>query len=105
MKTSLLIAFFACALSSEVCRADSLNAQTEKEIRRELCRLEIAAKQIAQAKQRMFMKSCSSDLIAAAWLGEFHYDPNFYPEGYIQWVSRTGNNSIGSIETGPRPAQ
>jgi len=105
MKTSLLIAFFACALSGEVCRADSLNAQTEQEIRRELCRLEIAANQIAQAKRRMFMKSCASNLRVAAWLREFHYDPNFYPEGFIQWMSRTGNNSIDSIETGPRPAQ
>ena len=82
MKTSLLIAFFACALSSEVCRADSLNAQTEKEIRRELCRLEMATKQIAPSEQKKFKKGCAAELNLAGWLGEFFYDPNFYPEGF-----------------------
>ena len=92
MKATVLIAF-TCVMFGSMCRADSLNAQTEQEIRRELCRLEIATKQVAQSQQRTFMKTCASELKIAAWLGEFYYDPNFYPEGFGQWVVMSGNAS------------
>ena len=93
MKTSLLIAMFTCLTFGEICRADSLNALTEQEIRRELCRLEIATKQVARSNQKAFMKACASELKTAEWLGEFYFDPNFYPEGFGQWVARPGNAS------------
>jgi len=98
MKTSLLIASLTCLPFGEICRADSLNAQSEQEIRHELCRLEIATKQIAQSNQKAFMKACASELKIAEWLGEFYFDLNFYPEGFAQWVARPSNASIGSIE-------
>ena len=92
MKTTLLITL-TCAMLGEMCRADAIEAQTEQTIRRELCRLEIATKHIAQSKQNAFMKTCASELKIAARLGEFYYDPNFYPEGFGQWVVMSGNAS------------
>ncbi len=92
MRATFLIAF-TCVLFGEMCWADSLNAQTEQEIRRELCRLEIETKQVAQSEQKAFKKACASELKIAARLGEFYYDPNFYPEGFGQWVVLSGNVS------------
>ena len=92
MRATFLIAF-TCVLFGEVCRADSVNAQTEQEIRRELCRLEIETKQIAQSEQKALKKACASELKIATRLGEFYYDPNFYPAGFGQWVVMSGNAS------------
>ena len=92
MKATVLIAF-TCVMFGEMCRADSLNAQTEQEIRRELCRLEIATKQVAYSKQKSFVKACEKELRIAGWLGEFYYDQNFYPEGFGQGVALSGNIS------------
>ena len=92
MKATVLIAF-TCVMFGEMCRADSLNAQTEQEIRRELCRLEIETKQVAQSEQKAFKKACAKELQIAGWLGEFYYDPNFYPEGFGQGVALSGNAS------------
>jgi hypothetical protein len=92
MKATVVIAF-TCVMLGSMCRADSLDAQTEQEIRRELCRIEFATKQVAQSQQRRFMKTCASELKIAAQLGEFYYDPNFYPEGFGQWVVMSGNAS------------
>ena len=94
MKAAVLFAF-TCVMFGEMCRADSLNAQTEQEIRRELCRLEIATKQVAYSKQKAFVKTCEQELRIAGWLGEFYYDPSFYPEGFGQLVARPSNVSIG----------
>ena len=101
MRATLLIAF-TCVMFSAMCRADSLDAQTEQEIRRELCRFEFATKQVAQSEQKTFMKTCASELKIAARLGEFDHDPNFYPEGFGQWVVLSGNTPVGSNESTAR---
>ena len=92
MKATVLIAF-TCVMFGEMCRADSLNALTEQQIRRELCRLEIETKQVAQSEQKAFKKACAKELQIAGWLGEFYYDPGFYPEGFGQGVALSGNAS------------
>ena len=98
MRATFLIAF-TCVMFGEMCRADSLNAQTEQEIRRELCRLEIATKQVAYSKQKSFVKACEKELRIAGWLGEFYYDPSFYPEGFGKCVARpsTASNDDQSL--------
>ena len=92
MKATVLIAF-TCVMFGEMCRADSLNALTEQQIRRELCRLEVATKQVAYSHQKSFVKTCEKELRIAGWFGEFYYDPNFYPEGFGQGVALPGNAS------------
>jgi hypothetical protein len=102
MKISLLLALFTCLIFVELSHADSLTAPREHEIRRELCRLEMATKQIAPSEQKKFKKGCVAELNLAGWLGEFFYDPNFYPEGFGQRIARPASTSIDSNQSQAR---
>ena len=76
MKMSTLITLLSCLICIEVSRADNLNDQSEREINRELCRLEVATKFIFRSNQKTIIRACEIEKVNfAGWLGEFSYEP------------------------------
>ena len=80
MKMSTLITLLSFLPCIEVSRADNLNDQSEREINRELCRLEVATKFIYQ---KTIIRACEIEKVNfAGWLGEFSYEPSYPPDAF-----------------------
>jgi len=83
MKMSTLITLLSFLPCIEVSRADNLNEQSEREINRELCRLEVATKFIFRSNQKTIIRACEIEKVNfAGWLGEFSYEPSYPPDAF-----------------------